>query len=83
VEKHYYSAQSLSDAVREFEREYCSSSADVYAAYMAGECPQGMARSTQAIWASFYEEILRLTGGQGITEDEPVMTRVGRALVSA
>lgn len=83
MEKYYYSAQSLSDAIRELEHEYCCPSADVYAAYMAGECPKNMARSTQAIWASFYEEILRLTDGRGLTEDEPVMTRVGRALVSA
>jgi hypothetical protein len=82
VEKYYYSAQSLDDAVRELEREYGVSSADVYAAYMAGECPEGMSRFTQHVWASFYEDILRLTDGKGVT-DEPIMTRVGRALVSA
>jgi hypothetical protein len=82
VEKYYYSAQSLSRSVREFEREYCASSEDVYAAYRAGECPDGMSRFTQHVWASFHEEILRLTDGEGIA-DEPIMTRVGRALVSA
>jgi hypothetical protein len=82
VEKYYYSAQSLSDAVRELEREYGASSADVYAAYCAGECPENMSRFTQQAWASFYEEILRLTDGEGIA-DEPIMTRVSRALVSA
>lgn len=82
MEKSYYSAQSLDSAMREYEREYCIASEKVYAAYHAGECLDGVPRFTQHVWASFYEEILRLTDGEGIT-DEPIMTRVGRALVGA
>jgi len=82
MEKYVYSAQSLDSAMREYEREYCVSSEKVYAAYHAGECIEGVSRFTQSVWASFYEEVLRLTDGEGLA-DEPIMTRVGRALVGA
>jgi hypothetical protein len=82
VEKYYYSAESLDSAMREYEREYCVASEKVHAAYHVGECIEGVPRFTQAVWASFYEEVLRLTDGKGIA-DEPIMTRVGRALVGA
>jgi hypothetical protein len=82
MDKQYYNAESLDGAIQEFEREYCVASGDVYTAYMAGEAIEGIPHFTQHAWASFYEDVLRLTDGVGI-EREPVMTRVGRALVSA
>jgi DNA-binding PucR family transcriptional regulator len=82
MDKQYYSAESLDSAIQEFEREYCVASEDVYAAYIAEEAIDGIPHFTQHAWASFYEDVLRLTDGVGI-EREPVMTRVGRALVDA
>jgi hypothetical protein len=81
MDKSYYGAESLDRAVQEFEREYEMSTEDFYAAYSAGELVD-MPCFTQHVWASFHENILRLTDGEGI-ERQPVMTRVGRALTCA
>jgi hypothetical protein len=80
MEKRYYSAQSLDRAIQEFEREHEMTTEDLYAAYSSGEKVEGIPYFTQHVWASFYEDILRLTDGTGV-ERKPIMDRVGRALV--
>jgi flagellar biosynthesis regulator FlaF len=82
MEKQAYSAQSLDRAVQELEREYGLTTEAFYAAYSAGEGLEGMPHFTQHVWASFYEDIRRMTDGAGV-ERKPVMTRVGQALVCA
>jgi predicted nuclease of restriction endonuclease-like RecB superfamily len=82
VKKYSYSAQSLDRAIQELEREYGMTTESFYAAYREQEGVDGIPRFTQHVWASFYEDILRMTDGVGV-EREPVMTRVGQALVCA
>jgi hypothetical protein len=82
MEKQAYSAQSLDRAVQEFEREYGVATKDVYAAYIVGTGIDGVPRFEQHVWASFYEDVLRLTDGAGV-EPKPIMTRVGQALACA
>jgi hypothetical protein len=81
VDKRYYGAQSLDRAVQEFEREYGMSSDDFYALYEAEECRE-IPRFVQHAWASFHEDILRMTGGVGV--DRPtVVDRAGQAFSCA
>jgi hypothetical protein len=82
MQKQYYSAQSLDNAIQEFEREYGVSSEQMYEAYMAGDAVEGVERFTMHVWASFYEDVLRLTNGEGV-QRKPIMDRVGRALLCA
>jgi hypothetical protein len=82
MQKQYYSAQSLDNAIQEFEREYGISSEQMYEAYMAGDAVEGVERFTIHVWASFYEDVLRLTDGKGV-QRKPIMDRVGRALLCA
>jgi hypothetical protein len=79
VEKRQYSAESLDRAMREFESEYGMTTDDLYTRYSAGEPIEGVPYFTQHVWASFYDDIMRLTDGAGV-ERTAVMTRVGRAL---
>jgi hypothetical protein len=79
MDKHYYSAHSLDTAVREFEREYGMATEDFYARWIDGETID-IPGFEQHVWASFYEDILRLTDGRGI-ERQAFTERVGRALV--
>jgi hypothetical protein len=82
MEKRYYSAESLDSAIYEFEREYGITTEDLYAAYEAGEKVEDVPYFIQHVWASFHEDVLRMTDGAGI-ERQPIMTRAGRALTCA
>jgi hypothetical protein len=79
MDKHYYSAQSLDSAVREFEREYGMATEDFYAHWVDGDT-MNIPGFEQHVWASFHEDILRLTDGKGV-ERQAFTERVGRALV--
>ncbi|MBA3807934.1 MAG: hypothetical protein H0X28_06025 [Solirubrobacterales bacterium] len=79
MDKMYYNAESLDRAVREFESEYGLASEELHARYIAGESIEGVPRFEQHLWASFYEDVLRLTDGAGVERTE-IMERVGRAL---
>jgi hypothetical protein len=79
MDRMYYSAESLDRAIREFEGEYGLTSEELHARYIAGESVEGVPRFEQHVWASFYEDILRLTNGAGVARTE-IMERVGRAL---
>jgi len=81
MDKYFYSAASLDRAIHEFEGEYGMSSEDFHALYSAG-AEVAIPRFTQHVWASFYEDVLRMTGGAGV-ERQPIMTRVGQALTCA
>lgn len=80
MEKRYYSAESLDNAVRELEQEYGMTSEAFYARYCAGEAME-IPQFNQAVWASFHEDITRMTDGMGV-DRPPVMDRVGRAIAS-
>ncbi|MGD0453134.1 MAG: hypothetical protein ABSB69_06015 [Solirubrobacteraceae bacterium] len=82
MDKRYYNAESLARAIREFENEYDISSEELHARYTAGDEVDGVPRFEQHVWASFYEDVLRLTNGAGIERSE-VVTRVGQALTCA
>jgi hypothetical protein len=77
MDKVYYTAESLDRATRELEQEYGMTTADFYARYCAGE-RMPIPHFNQHTWASFHEDILRLTDGAGV-ERPSVMTRVGEA----
>jgi hypothetical protein len=79
MDKHQYSARSLDNAVREFEREYGMTTEDFYARWVDGTSME-IPRFEQHVWASFHEDILRLTDGNDV-ERQTVTERVGRALV--
>jgi hypothetical protein len=79
MDKRQYSAESLDRAIREFENEYDLSSEELHARYIAGDQVEGVPRFEQHVWASFYEDVLRLTDGAGV-EHREVVTRVGEAL---
>lgn len=79
MQKLYYTAASLDSAVQEFEREYGMTSADFHARWTAEE-PMEIPRFEQHVWASFYEDVQRLTDGHGV-ERRTVTERAGRALV--
>ncbi len=79
MDKRQYSAWSLDRAIREFENEYGLPSAELHARYIGGEHVDGVPRFEQHVWASFYEDILRLTDGAGVERSE-IVTRVGEAL---
>jgi flagellar biosynthesis regulator FlaF len=81
MEKRYYDAGSLDRAVRELEREYDMTSEAFYEAYAAG-AELDIPHFNQHVWASFHEDILRLTDGQGV-ERGSVMARVGQAAVAS
>jgi hypothetical protein len=79
MDKRQYTAGSLDRAIREFENEYGLSSAELHARYVAGDQVDGVPRFEQHVWASFYEDVLRLTDGAGVERNE-IVTRVGEAL---
>lgn len=79
MKKRYYSAESLDQAVREFEREYGMSSEEFYERREAGETIAEIPLFVQHVWIGFWEDISRMTGGAGI-ERPPVIERVGEAL---
>jgi hypothetical protein len=65
MRKRHYNAESLDRAVREFEGAYAMSSADFYARYRAGE-RLDIPHFDQHTWASFHEDVERMTGGAGV-----------------
>jgi hypothetical protein len=79
MDRRYYNAESLDRAIREFEAEYGMSTEDVHARYVAGESIGGLPHFEHHVWASFYEDVLRLTKGAGVERAE-IVRRVGRAL---
>jgi len=79
MDRYSYTAESLARAIREFEGEYCISSEDLHARYTAGQPVDGVPRFQQHVWASFYENVMRLTDGMGVERTE-IVTRVGNAL---
>jgi hypothetical protein len=80
MDKRYYSAESLDNVIQEFEREYGVTTEDMYALYGAEERIKGVPRFTQHVWASFYDDVLRMTDGAGV-ERKPIMQRAGQMLV--
>lgn len=79
LDKHYYGAQSLDSTVRELERKYGMATEDFYGRWVDGD-PMEIPNFEQHVWASFHEDILRLTDGKGV-ERQAVTEGVGRALV--
>jgi hypothetical protein len=61
MERVFYSAESLRTALAAFEQEYATSSPKFYAAYLAGERLPAP-HFEQHVWASFYEDVLRMEG---------------------
>jgi hypothetical protein len=80
MEKRHYNAESLDRAVREFEGAYAMTTADFYERYRAGE-RLDVPHFDQHTWASFYEDILRMTDGAGV-ERGPVAARAREAFAS-
>jgi hypothetical protein len=64
MEKRYYDADALDRATRELEQEYGMTTVEFYARYCAGEQME-IPHFHQHTWASFHEDILRLTKGAG------------------
>jgi hypothetical protein len=77
ITRHYYNAESLDCALREYESEYGMATADFYERYTSGE-RLDLPDFAQHTWACFYEDILRMTGGSGI-DRRPVTTRAHEA----
>jgi len=75
--RHYYNAESLDRALREYESEYGMATAAFYERYASGERLE-LPEFAQHAWASFYEDILRMTGGSGI-DRRSVTTRAHEA----
>lgn len=63
MEKRYYDADSLERVLASLERDYGMSSAEFYAAHVAGE-PLDVSRFTRHVWASFYRDVRRLRGDE-------------------
>ncbi len=76
-----YSAESLTVAMGEFERMFGLASDEFYALHSADE-PLAIPRYERHVWASFYEDVLRLRG-EGSSGDEAVMDRVSRSFATA
>jgi hypothetical protein len=77
IDRPSYTAESLSRAIAEFERHYEMSSEAFYEAHQADTLPATMPRFDRHVWASFYEDALRLR------QRDDVLDRVGRAFVTA
>jgi hypothetical protein len=72
MDRRVYSAESLRRGLREFETHFGLSTEDFYERHRAGdELP--VPRFERHVWASFYEDVLRLTA------DDSVMDRVTRS----
>ena len=84
MEKRYYSAASLEEAVREFERGYGLSSDDFYRAYLARDADR-VAPRHRLVWANFRRNSKRMKGASGEDSSGTVRfaERVARELDSA
>jgi hypothetical protein len=84
VEKRCYSAASLEEAVREFERGYGLSSDDFYRSYRARDADR-VAPRHRLVWASFRRNSNRMKGNSGEDDSGRVRfaERVARELDSA
>lgn len=72
MERRIYSAESLTTGLREFEQHFGMSSHEFYARHTAdGEL--SIPRFERHVWASFYEDVIRLSAG------DEVMDRVSRS----
>jgi hypothetical protein len=60
MEKVYYNAESLRTALAAFEQEYQLSSPKFYAAYREQQPVERVPHFEQHVWASFYEDVLRM-----------------------
>ena len=67
-----YTAESLTDALHEFERHYGLSSHDFCEQHVA-DAGMSIPRFERHVWASFYADVIRLDG------DDAVMDRVSRS----
>jgi hypothetical protein len=65
MKKRHYNAESLDRAMREFEGAYAMTTVDFDARYRATE-RLDIPRFDQHTWASFHEDVLRMTDGTGI-----------------
>jgi hypothetical protein len=75
MEKATYDAESLRTALAAFEQEYELSSPEFHAAYVEGrDLP--VPHFEQHVWASFYEDVLRMERNAAMAET--VMGRVSR-----
>lgn len=77
MNKRHYNAESLDRAVREFEGAYAMTTADFYERYLARE-HLDIPHFDQHTWASFHEDILRMTDGAGL-DRRPVSSRAHEA----
>lgn len=77
MNKRHYNAESLDRALREFEGAYSMTTADFYERYCARE-RLDIPHFNQHTWASFHEDILRMTDGAGL-DRRPVSSRAHEA----
>jgi hypothetical protein len=73
MERRIYNADSLTRALREFEDAYGLPSEEFYAKHLAGEDLAEIRRFDRHVWASFYEDVVRMEKG------DDLMGRVGRS----
>jgi hypothetical protein len=63
MDRIYYDAASLERVLLAFERHHEMSSAEFYERYSSGEELPAISLFNQHAWASFYRDVIRLTGG--------------------
>jgi hypothetical protein len=69
-----YSAESLTRGLREFEAHFGLTSVEFYERHCADEALD-VPRFERHVWASFYEDVMRLSEG----EENNVMDRVSKS----
>jgi hypothetical protein len=73
MEKRYYNAESLEQALGNLESQFGLTSASFYEKVLAGEQVDGMPRFHRSVWASLYRDYCRM-------HERDFASSVGRAL---
>ena len=73
MERNSYNAASLERLLAWFERTYELSSEDFYTAYLANEVPSRVSGFHRHVWASFYRDVRRMSGGAFAEHAERVL----------